>query len=124
MKKLFTLAICLLLLSGLSQGQSFFKKNHRYQRKYMSSAITGPVSPKVHGPWADLQQATPYEMGVDEARGKTPKDIRKAEQRMEKEQRRAAKIAERDEARKYRQESNALGHQLALKETPNRGFGR
>ena len=125
MKNFFTLAICFFLMVGTAQAQSFFRKHHKYQRKYMSSAITGAVSPKVHGPWADLQNTTPYDMGVDEARaGMTPKQIRKAERRQLKYMKDANKIAARDEARKYRAESKVLGHQLALKETPNRGFGR
>ncbi len=111
------LAVCALIAGllppALADEGPRFKKSRivrKAHRPHHAKAITGPI----------LQTSRPgtsegYRVYGDATRyndGDTQKELRKAQQRQEKAARRAARLAQRNEAQRIRQDRRALGNQV------------
>lgn len=109
-----------------ASGQSFNKRNNRYKRSYMSTAITGAVPiRRAHGPRPDQNSFASPVSSIEKDRDHSQRGLRKFFNRNNREMARVKKSHERERRKRFSDENAVLRNKLSVnQEHTDIGRGR
>lgn len=104
----------MVLASTVAQGQSFFKRHHKYRRNYITHAIPSPRYSKPAHPYKpDQDNFGAPEESVEDNRQRTAKAMRKFERKANAPNEELANLQDKAQHDKFKDESRALGKHLS-----------
>ena len=126
MTKFLLALVCVCLSISTIDAQSFYKKQRKFKRRYISVAITGSVARPERPSALDVHQSLTSNMGsLDESTYVSSRQIRRERRRADRSRARAERIAARSQEIKYRDERATLGnHMVAYRQGQDAYFGR